>query len=898
VTRAPREAPPAWIERRLEAAVGSRRSRRAIVGDLAEIYAARRAARISFTRLWYAGEALRLALRFGPRTLGRALVDRLDPSTPPPEKNRMSPFAFDLRLSMRSLAKRPTSAVIMILTLAAGLAANAAIYGLLDALVLHPYDFPEVDRIVSLQETSPQEDFSAQNLSPATFLDLRQASGEIVESLVGFRGWSTALRGSEVPVQLRGYHVSPEFFEALGVRPSRGRGFLAGEETSDGPPPAVVGYDVWREQFGGRDDVLGSTVELDGVAHTVVGVAPEEFVFPGAAEIWAPLAFAPEDAIRRDQHYVGAFGRLRKGVSLGDARARWTHFGAQLAERYPETNRGRGLATLTLVEGMRDVGLKPILTLWQVAAFFVLFIGWLNVANLVLARGAERQHELALLDALGAGRMRLVRLQITESAQVALAAAALSLPMTWMALRLLRDNIPQRIRGFVAGWSSIGFSLDQLPYTVGLALVSVLAVATWPALRISGRRLANVLRDGGRAGSPGGGRSRGRALLVVGEISAALVLVIVAAVAVRGASALIDGDLGFSRERLLTFKVDLDESRYPTPESRRTLVRSAVDRLAALPGAERVAVSNVLPSTGSGSRSRPIAVEGEAEPDRANPPTADLRTVSPEYFATLELPVLEGRGLRESDDETTLPVALVSRSMAERFWPGVDPIGRRFRAGDADESWLTVVGIAGDHVHDWFARRNYPTYFVPYRQASGSYVSFLVKTAGEPDGWRQQVRSTIAAIDPYQPIFDLMSLKQAVYDRTVGLRYISTVLSVMAGMALLLALSGVYAVMAYSVSLRRREIGVRVALGASGSDVLRATLGRSLRLTAIGLTLGLAGGIALSRLLRSAMRGAMDLPLSLLVAGVALLALTAVVAAVVPARRALALDPSQVLRSE
>ncbi len=809
----------------------------------------------------------------------------------------MSQLLYDLRLAYRALVRRPTAAAVMILTLALGLAANAAIFGVIDALVLHPFDFDQVDRLVDLRETSQQEEFGNVNLAPANFRDLREQSGGMLEALVGFEFWDTSLRGREAPVRLRGVFVSPEFFHALRVRPELGRGFVTGEDAAQGPPPVVVSDELWRRQLGGAPDALGKSVELDGTAYTVVGVAPHDFAFPQGAQVWAPLRLDPSEAAQRDRHYLGAFGRLRPGITLAQAREHFAVVARRLGEAHPDTNRGRGVETTTLSKGFQDAGLAPIVSLWQAAALFVLLIGWVNLTNLVLARGAERQHELALLDALGAGRLRLARLQITEGALVALAAALVSLPAAWLALRLIRDGMPVRERTYVEGWDHLGLEPRLFAFTFALALLSVLAISAWPALRNTGRRLASALREGGRSGAMGGRGPRGRALLVVGEVAAALVLVIMAAVSVRGATKMIDGPQGFDRHGLLTMKVALAESRYPDPASRRVFVRDALARLAVLPGVSRAAVSNVLPSAGENA-SRTIAIEGQPEPDRANSPMADSRTVSPGYFATLGLPIVEGRAFTSADDENALPVAIVSRALAERYWPGIDPIGRRFRAGDADSPWLTVVGIAGDHIHDWFARRDYPTYFQPYAQQSRLFVSFAVRTAGEPDAWRSQVRTVFAGLDPYQPIYDLMSEDDAIHERGTGLSYISAVLSVMAVLALILALSGVYAVMAYTVSLRVREIGVRVALGATVRDVLRMTLGRTLGQAGIGIVLGLAGGLALARQVTGAMRGVAGIDLGLLAGSVVLLALTALAAGIVPARRALALDPAEVLRGE
>lgn len=892
-------APPRRLERWLAAALAGERFRDDLLGDLAEEHARRRAsAGGARAATWYAAEALRLALRFAPQRFEDRLWRRFARRRSNlPEEGPMSTWTFDFRLSWRALAKRPAPALLVVATLAVGLGANAAVFGLIDAMILHPFSFAESERLIRLSETTPNGEFDRSNLSPANFLDYRAESAGVVEALVGFEWWDANLRGSEAPEKVQGFFVSVEHFDALRLRPALGRFFRPADGEPGAPPVVVLGHALWRRQFGADPSIVGRALDIDGGSYTVVGVAPEKMSFPTGSELWAPLVIAGDVAQVRDRHYLGAFGRLVDGVELDQAAARYALVAERIAAQAPEAMRDRGTATRTLAAGFRDVGAGPIFGLFQASALFVLMIGWINVANLLLARGQERQRELAMLDALGAGRARVVRLLVCESALLAGGAALASLPIAAFGLKLMRDMIPPSLAKFVVGWEAIGLDWRTLAITFALATLSLVAVGAWPALRASRPGAGILLRDGGRTGSAGVRRQRGRDALVVAEIAVALALVVAAALAVRAARELGSGPQGYDPDRLYTFKVALPESRYADPAARRDYVERALARLAAFPGVESVTAANLLPATGENT-GRIVAVEGGEEPNPATAPHADLRAVSPSYFATLGLPLVDGRGLRESDGAGATPVAVVSRSMAARYWPGREAIGQRFRAGDADSPWITVVGIAGDHLHHWFSRRDAPTFFVPYAQLPRYGVSFALRLRdGQPEPARE-VRAAMAAIDPLQPVFDLRPQRASIRDNTLGLRLVSGVMSIFAGVALLLAVTGVYGVMAYRVSLRRQEFGVRIALGASAADVLRMTLGQSMRLAAVGLAVGLAASLAVGRAVGATLRGAADLDATLALGAAAALAAVTFVAALVPARRALAADPADVLRAE
>lgn len=805
---------------------------------------------------------------------------------------------LDIRLALRSLFKRPGAALVMIVTLAVGLGANAAIFGVLDRLVLRPFVFPDVERLVLLTESTASAEPDTANVAPANFFEYRREVPGVLESLVATVWWDANLIGPDGPEKAQGSRVSADFFRVLRAEPAFGRFFLPGEETVSNGADAdavVLGHGLWR-RLGADPGILGKTISVDGRRFEVIGVARPGFSFPEGSEIWSTLVLTPEEAARREDHYLTAIGRLAPGVALETASARFDLVAADQRARNPKTNAGRGIRVQTLTEGLQDEGTPSVLGLWQAAAAFVLLIAWVNLANLMLARGSERQRDLAVLEALGASRSRRALTLLAEGTVVAGAGALLSLPIAALAIRVMRDAMPAEIRKFIYGWDRLGLDGRTFGFTLALALLSVVAFSVWPALRSSGSRLGGALSQG-RRGGVGMGAQRGRSALVIVEVAAGLVLLVSAGLCVRAATRLLEGPQGYDPDRLLTLRVALSESRYADDAARRTFARDAVARLSAEPGVVSVAAANVLPANG-GNASYPVAVEGEPEPDRSDPPQADGRMVSARYFETLGLPILSGRALRASDGPNTLPVAVISRSMAERFWPGRDPLGRKFRAGEVGEPWLTVVGVSGNHIHRWFNRRNYPTFYQSLEQRPRARLAFAIKTAGEPEALARAVRKALLDIDPYQPVYEVGSMRRAISVATIGLQYLATVMAAFAFFGVILAISGVYAVMSYRVSLRRQEIGVRVALGATKRDVLGLTLGQAVRLTTLGLAVGAILATYAGKTIAGLLRGVLEIDPKLVLSGVALLGAAMLLAAYIPTRRALALDPAEVLKND
>ena len=811
----------------------------------------------------------------------------------------MTQLREDVRFALRGLAKRPSTSLLLVSTLALGLAANGAIFNILDAVVLRAFDFPNQSRLVRVHETARDFDgIDLSNVAPANLIDWRAQSGTTLRDLVGLQWWDANLRGRESAERVQGYLVGPAFFDMLGVAPAQGRGFLAEEAREGQHRRAVLGHALWQRSFGG-EPLVGRSVTLDGEAYEVIGIAPPGFTFPDGAELWAPLVLPDAATARRDQHYLSAMGRLADGRTRDEAQAALGVVAQRLAEEHRETNAARGTRVVAFGAGFGDPVLPQIMVIWQAAAVLVLLIACVNVANLILAQAAERKRELALRVALGAGPGRVARQLLTEGVVIALAGAALAMPLQALASRALRENMPAEIARFVPGWENLGADWHTLVFSTVVAVLAAGVFSALPAWRASRLELNEALREGGRSVTEGGSRQRGRNLLVVAQVAGALALLATAGVAVRSADLLVNGPQGYEPRGVLSFEVALSDARYSEPETRRGFVREVEARLAELPGVEAVAATNTLPGR-NGFTSRPIEVEGQPLVKGQEPETVESRSATPGLFSTLRLPLEAGRGLETTDTADTEPVAVVSRAMAERFWPGQDAIGKHFRlvGEDAAQPWLRVVGVSGDVIQQWVMRRNAPTFYRPLAQAPPQRLAFAVRAGGDPEALAAAVRRAVFAVDPDQPVYRLASMRRVISQSTIGLQYVAAIMAAFGVLALVLAVGGVYGVMAYRVSRRTLEIGVRVALGASRADVLRLTLGQSLRLSAVGLATGAVLAFGASRALGSALRGAVAFDAGVLGLVTALLAAAALVAAFIPARRALAIDPARALRSE
>jgi len=880
--------PPRSFEWLLERAVARWPYGEDIAGDLHETFIALSGDRSpAYARWWYRCHAIRLTLRYAIRVPSRPAVSS--------RGHFMDRLAMDIRFAARSLAKRPLMSLTVIATLAVGIGANAAVFSIIDALVLHPYTLRDVDRIVMPVQTAPNETGKRESVSPANFFDWRRdLAGGSITHLAAFMWWEPNLMGRDEPEHALGFRVSSDFFAAMGVSPSLGREFHRAEEVAGEDRKIILSDGLWRRRFGGDPAIVGKTVLVDGAASEVVGVMPAEFDFPMGAEVWAPLAFDTRVVPSRSMAHLTVIGRLAPGKTVADGQAEMSVINGRLVRDYPRDNKDRGVRVHTLASGMRDVGLDAILSMWQAAALFVLLIACANIANLLLARGAERGREIAVRLALGSGRGRIVRQSLLESVLLALTAVPLAVLVAWAFLTVMRSFMPARIVRFVAGWNEIGVDPRMIAVTAALGLLAALVCGALPAIQLSRGDVSEALKSDGRAGAAPG-RQRLRRALVVAEVALALPLLVSALLSVRSVTTFVSGWQGYEPSGILMFKVTLPDARYKDDGSRRRFAVAAADALGQIAQAQGVAVANVLPSSVSNTARR-VEIAGRTLPEGTLPPRVDFRVINATYFDVLKMPIIAGRALTAADREGGAPVVVVSESMAKQYWPRGDALGSQLKYGK--EPWMTVVGVCGDVIHDWFDARNRPTMYRSIGQVADDRLMFALRTKDDPLSLVDEARRALATVDSTQPMFDVMPMRQALSEKTIGLQFVAGMMGTFGVLALVLAMLGLYAVMSYLVAQRVREIGVRVALGATSGDVTRLALSQAIRLTMIGLAIGVTAAIALGRVMEAGLLGVVSSDLFTTFAVAIALGTTALASSYLPARRAAAVDPMIALRSE
>jgi len=810
----------------------------------------------------------------------------------------MRSFLLDLRYAVRVLLKSPGFTVVAVLALGLGIGANSAIFSVVNSVLLRPLPYKDPERLVIAWETNQQliDDYlkTHNEASVANFYDW-QSQSHVFESLAAFRWRTFNLTDGDNPEQVTGNAVTPNMFATLGVRPFVGRDFLPEEGETGKDAEVILSYGLWQRRFGADPNVVNRKISVDGQAYTVVGVMPQEFEFPRAeSELWTP--FAPPDNVKanRTMHFLYTRARLKPGVSIEQAQAEMDTIAARLQQQYPDSNSQRGVRVASLPsESVAQI--RPALLILLAAVGFVLLIACANVANLMLARATARQKEIAIRTALGAGRWHIIRQLLTESVLISFVGGVFGLLLAQWGVDLLLASMPREFAMGIPGWNKIGIDYRVLAFTLVVSLATGVLFGLFPALQASKSDLNEPLKEGGRSSASGRGRYRNA--LIVSEVTLALVLLAGAGLMVRSIMRLMDVNPGFDPQNLVTLHLSLPQSQYAKSQQLTSFYSELTRRVAGLPGVESVAAIDMMPMGGSGGTTS-FVVEGKPAPPKGQYPEANSRTASPGYFKTMRIPLLEGREFDDHDTPGTPLVVVINETMARKYWPGEDPIGKRILDPENRFPPAEVVGVVGDIKHWGLDDKSQEYLYTSSTQTPENSMFVVVRTAVDPAGMTASVRKEVRSLDKELPVYDIKPMSQRIIESTAWRRLVMSLLGVFAVVALALASVGIYGVMAYTVTQRTHEIGIRMALGASRGDILRMVVRHGMLLVVAGVALGLLLSFAVTRFMASLLFGVGANDPATLFAVSLVLALIALLACLIPARRAMRVDPGVALRYE
>jgi len=796
----------------------------------------------------------------------------------------------DVKYGIRMLRKSLGFTLVAVLTLALGISANTAIFSVVDALLLRPLPFRDPERLVVVWGTRPE--VGREEASLPDFADWR-AQNETFESLAAGTTQNVTLTGQEEPERLIAGVMTDNFLPVLGVQPILGRSFLPEEDRPGGPRAAILSYGLWQRRFGGDRGVLSRTIMIDGQGYTIVGVAPAHMELPPGAELWVPLARDPAQAGRRND-FLFVVGRLKPGVTIQQANADLNTIMARLEKEYPDTNTSWRTEVITLQEQL--VGqVRPALLVLLGAVGFVLLIACTNVANLLLARAAVREREVAVRAALGASRARLVQALLTESVLLGLLGGGLGVIAAFWGVDVLLGTASADLPPV----NQVEINPRVLGFTALLSLLTGLLFGLAPALQLTRPDLNEALKEGSRGTGTGTGRRNLRRLLVVSQMALSFVLLIGAGLTIRSLHRLMNVQPGFNREGLLTMQVPLSRTKYAERQQLSAVYERLLERLRGIPGVRTATLTNPVPLSG-GMRFWSFRIAGRPAPAPEVQQDANILLVGGSYMEVMGIPKLQGRGFSPQDIQRP-EVAVISRAFARRYFSNQDPIGHRLTFGDPaspNAQWLTIVGVAEDVRHTALERETYPTIYVPYSALSAANMALVVRASGDPMALASTLRGVVREIDPEVAVYAVRTMDQVLGNALRQPRSAMVLLSIFALVALVLAGVGVYGVMAYLVEQRTHEFGIRMALGAQGGNILALVLREAILLAAFGLGAGLAGALVLTRYLGNLIFGVPpnDL-LTFSLVGLVMVSM-ALIACLVPARRATRVDPVVALRYE
>lgn len=807
----------------------------------------------------------------------------------------------DLHYSFRLLAKNFGFTVVAVLALAVGIGANTAIFSMVNAILLRTLDFKDPERLVWIWSTRTDRDKAFFSLPD--FLDYRQQT-QTIEQMVAFGNWGANLTDGDNPQRLTGVRVTPNVFEMLGVKAAIGRCLLPDDGQPGSQRTVLLSHGMWQRTFGGDSGIVGRTITLSGDSYTVVGVLPAVFIFPGAEiDVAIPLVLET-DPRRADRgaNFLRVFAQLKPGYTRQQVQSEMDSISRNLQQLYPETNAKKTPPKVFALHEEVVGSYRTALMMLLGAVALVLLIACSNLANLLLSRASARHKEIAIRAAVGASRGRLIRQLLTETTVLSLIGGGLGLVLAWQGINLLMALSPSSLPRA----NEVNIDGRVLAFTLVVSLLAGVIFGLMPALQASKVDLNDELKSSGKGQSDGGRRDRARSLLVVTEVALSLVLLITAGLLTKSFLRLQEVSPGFNGENLLLTRLSLPPSRYSKREAITGFFDKILPKIATLPGASSVGAANVLPISGMNVRND-FMILGRPLLSPTDKPAAQSRLVSPDYFQALGIPILNGRAFTEHDNVQATGVVIIDAALAQRYWPNETPIKAHLllEDGSAQPRDVEIVGVCENVKHVSLDEEPTPTFYVPIAQASQDTMSFLaancslaIRTTVKPLTLESAVRNEVQSVDRDVATSNTRTMEQYLSASTASRRFNMLLLMIFACIALLLAMMGVYAVISYSVTRRYQEIGIRIALGAQSSDVLKLILGHGIKLVMIGILIGVAGAIILTRFISSLLFGISSIDPVTFVLTIIVLLIVAFLACYIPARKAMRVDPMIALRAE
>ena len=811
----------------------------------------------------------------------------------------MGTLMQDIRFAIRMLLKNPGFTAVVVLTLALGIGANTAIFSFVNAWIINPLPYPDSDRLVVIQSLDTKTGLTDNGSTAADFHDWLLQSKDF-EELAAWTPHQFNLAGDGPPERVIGSRVSWNFFQTLGAKPFLGRAFIQSDDAEGAPHVVILSRGLWETRFAGDPNIVGRQIKIGGESYSVVGVMPAKFQLPlaGRSNLWTPLALSQKELNDRSNSWLETLGRRKPGVPMASAQAELAAIMARLEKAYPKTNTNSGVLLQSLKDAIgQEAGNQPVLILFWIVGF-VLLIACANVANLMLSRATGRAKELAIRSALGAGRYRLIRQLLTETVIVFITGGLVGVFFGYWWLGWIEAAIPARIKGYLLNYGQVSLDLSTLAYTFCVALIAGIVFGLAPALSSSKLDVNSMMKDASGRATGNRSGSRLRSAFVIAEIALAVVIVVCSALMIRSFVGITRTNPGFRQENVLVANLALPEAKYKSPAEIRAFYDQVLDRVRALPQVESVGADQQVPYANC-CTTLEITVVGRPAPDPGQVPGARYSVVTPEYFNAMQISLTRGRNFSTADGPSSMPVVIINQELARQFWPHEDPMGQKLHLHAAQDVDATIVGIVANvkmqSVMNYHHDREI---YVPFAQDPSRAMGIVVRSTADHATLADAIRSAIWSVDSEQPVSAIQPLESIIAEEYFGYGIVAQLMGYFSVLGLFLGAIGIYGVMAFMVAQRTSEIGIRIALGAQPSQIMRLVVGRGLWLAGIGIAVGVVGALAMARLLVFMLAGVSPHdPLTF--TGVALLiAGVSVAACYIPARRAMRIDPIAAVRYE